>query len=118
MSVAEMGTAVPEYPVSPPVAPPAAVARPGSGLPPLVWIVVGVLLAKGFDLVCVAACRMVQAHLQAHLILLHGLQGSTTGRLPLQPHQTETLMALGHMMHRRPSSSGAGRPRCRTMCRR
>ena len=41
---------VPEYPVAPPQrAAPDAVPR--SGFPPLVWVVLGVVLAKGFDLV-------------------------------------------------------------------
>lgn len=46
----EASTSLPEYPVSPPPAPAAAV-QPRVGFPPLVWIIVGVLLAKGFDLV-------------------------------------------------------------------
>lgn len=41
---------VPEYPVAPPQAS-APNAAPRGGFPPLVWIIVGVVLAKTFDLV-------------------------------------------------------------------
>lgn len=42
--------AVPEYPVSPPPVP-AAAAAPRGGFPPLVWVILGVVLAKTFDFV-------------------------------------------------------------------
>lgn len=77
-SYPEAGVGVPEYPVSLPP-PAAAAAQARGGLPPLVWVVVGVLLAKGFDLVrssphsqvplCVHVCRCGSANMDPCCLL-------------------------------------------------
>jgi hypothetical protein len=52
--------AVPEYPLAPPQAAQPS-AAPRSGFPPLVWVVLGVVLAKGFDLVG-CSCLLALVH--------------------------------------------------------